>query len=86
MKGGKLLSPKKLERLRRETEKLRRERWKYGVLIAIVAVAGIVVGTAAFIYDRKLHQETYHRHDQQSAGSTNKSGLKSRDTQEQTFK
>lgn len=79
-----ILTPKKAERLRRETERARKERWKYGILIALIAVMGIVVGTAAFIYDRKLHRGPYPH--QQLAGPTNKNDLKASGAQEETFR
>ena len=91
MKKGKILSPKKLERLRRETEKLRKERWRDAILLAVVGVLAVVLGTAAFIYERNLHRagQEYYRHQrqkQQTASSTNKNGLKTRDTQKETTK
>lgn len=81
-----ILSSKKAERLRRETDKERKERWNYRILIAVLAVVGIVVSTAVAVYQGKLDRETRNQDPQQLAGPTNKNDLKTSATQEETFK
>ena len=79
-----ILSPRKAERLRRETEKALKGRWAYRILFAVLAVIGIVVGAAVTLYQGKLAREEV-RQDKQQPASTNKNDLKTSSTQEETI-
>jgi len=71
---------KKALRLQREAEKDRKERRKHLVVFSVLAVIGIVVGTAVTVYQAKLVPLSRELDQQQSPSSTNRSDLKTSST------